>query len=113
MIRLIYKKDDKEKVGNFRPISLCNTDYKIIAKVLAERIKEIIPKVVPEEQVGFVQGRDIRSNVVLARAVLEKIRNGDQIGGLLLLDCEKAYDRVDRRFVWACLKKLGFGDNFI
>ena len=113
MIRLIYKKDDKEKVGNFRPISLCNTDYKIIAKVLAERIKGIIPKVVPEEQVGFVQGRDIRSNVVLARAVLEKIRNGDQIGGLLLLDCEKAYDRVDRRFVWACLKKLGFGDNFI
>ena len=90
-VRVIYKKGDPLKIGNFRPISLCNVDYKIIAKVLAERMSDIMVGIMDDEQTGSVKGRDIRSNVAVIRAVLEKVRKEKGDGGVLLLDFEKAY----------------------
>jgi len=72
LIRLIYKKSDRERVTNYRPISLCNVDYKIIAKVIAMRLQEVLGEVIDEEQTGFIKERDIRINVAVARAFWKK-----------------------------------------
>jgi len=112
-VRVIYKKGDPLKIGNFRPISLCNVDYKIVAKVLAKRMSNIMVGIMDDEQTGSVKGRDIQSNVAVMRAVLEKVRKEKGDSGVLLLDFKKAYDRVDRAFMFAVLDKLGFGMHFI
>ena len=102
LIKLIHKKAEKDKITNYRPISLCNVDYKIIAKVLAMRIKKVMNSIIDEEQTGFVPERDIRINV-MAQAYWEKINKYKKEGGELLLDFEKAFDRVDRVFIEMCL----------
>jgi len=88
-------------------------DYKIIAKILAMRIKKVMNSIIDEEQTGFVPERDIRINVAMARAYLEKINKYEEEGGELLLDFEKAFDRVDRVFMEMCLMQLGMGANYI
>ena len=98
VIRLIHKKAEKDKITNYRLISLCNADYKIIAKVLSKRIKTVMNYIIDEEQTGSVPGRDIKVNVLIARAFLENIEEYEK-GRALLLDFEKAYDRVDREFL--------------
>lgn len=63
MISLIPKKDkDRKYIGNWRPISLLNVDYKILAKALALRVSPLIPKLVHLNQTGFVPGRFIGIN---------------------------------------------------
>jgi len=68
--------------------------------------------IIDEKQTGSVPGRDIRVNVLIARAFLENIEKYEK-GGALLLDFEKAYDQVDREFLEWCLMQLGFSDNFV
>ena len=60
MITLLHKGNelDKEDLNNWRPITLTNTDYKILAKVLAEILSGVIPKLVSEDQVGYIRGRN-------------------------------------------------------
>ena len=61
VITLLHKgnEPDKEDLNNWRPITLTNTDYKILAKILAERLSGVIPKLVSEDQVGSIRGRNI------------------------------------------------------
>ena len=59
IITLRYKKGNREEITNWRPISLLNNDYKIITKILAERLKLFLPKLIHSDQVGFVSGRNI------------------------------------------------------
>ena len=60
ILTLLYKKGEREDISNWRPISLLNTDYKIITKVLAERlkVKVFLPKIIHPDQKGFVSGRN-------------------------------------------------------
>jgi hypothetical protein len=112
LIRTIHKGGEVNLIKNFRPISLCNVDYKIVAKVLASRVGDVIGSVIDEEQAGFVKGRDIRNNILVARAVVKALSKGRD-GGVLLLDFEKAYDRLDREFLWRCMEGLEMGEEFI
>ena len=64
VITLLHKGNelDKDDLNNWRPITLTNTDYKILAKVLAERLSGVIPKLVSEDQVGYIRGRNIATS---------------------------------------------------
>ena len=64
-LALIPKEKGEKTFNRFRPISLCNTWYKIITKIIANRIKKILPKLIPENQGGFVRGRQIIDNIIL------------------------------------------------
>ncbi|MGZ4850653.1 MAG: RNA-directed DNA polymerase [Candidatus Bathyarchaeia archaeon] len=110
---LLFKKGDRADMKNYRPISLLNVDYKIIAKVLANRIKSVLLSLVHHDQTGFVPGADIGENVLLAQSIIDFCEEQNRIGYLILLDWEKAFDRVDHTFMLKVLKRFGFGDFFV
>ncbi|GBG72515.1 hypothetical protein CBR_g12086 [Chara braunii] len=112
IISLLYKKGDRRNILNWRPISLLNTSYKILAKTLANRLKRYLAGMVGVEQAGFVRGRNIMNNIMLAVEALETMRDDQPEVIALLLDLEKAYDRVNWQFVLDTLKLAGFGESF-
>ncbi|GBG82379.1 hypothetical protein CBR_g34753 [Chara braunii] len=109
IITVMCKKGDKANVRNWRPISLLNVSYKIIAKLLARRY---LPVLVDRDQAAFVQGRSIFDNIVTAIEVLEQVQQENLDVAVLLLDLEKTYDRVNWTYVLTTLRKLNFGPNF-
>ncbi|GBG61374.1 hypothetical protein CBR_g20405 [Chara braunii] len=96
---LLFKKGAKEDVRNWRPISILNALYKILAKVLANRLKEVLPSIIDSTQTGFVAGRQILSKILLAQQILEEEQCTGQALAFLSIDLEKAYDRVRWEFL--------------
>ena len=97
-IVLIPKIKNLVKVSNFRPISLCNVIYKIIAKVLANRLKQILLQIISPTQIAFVPGRLITDNLLVAYEALHTMhgRKKGKTGTFAMkLDINKAYDRVE------------------
>ena len=106
------KRGDIKDLKNWRPISLLNVDYKIISKVLTTRLSHVLGSVVSSDQTCSVPDRSISSNVVLLHDVFSYIEGTDEATILISLDQEKAFDRVDRSFLYDLLSHLGFGPNF-
>ncbi|GBG72292.1 hypothetical protein CBR_g11220 [Chara braunii] len=111
VIAMLFKSGDKSVIKNWRPISLLNVSYKILAKSLARRLARYLPDLVEEDQGAFVQGRSIFNNIITAVEVLEIVQEENLDMGVLLLDLEKAYDKVGWPFVLTSLRHMGFGEN--
>lgn len=103
---LTPKVEVPESVSYFRPISLCTFPYKILSKVIGNRLKLIMPILVAENQTSFVGGKQIMDNVLVAEEVIHSIRSQKGKKGWIALkiDMEKAYDRLKWEFVHDTLK---------
>ena len=112
-IILLYKKGFRPDIRNWRPISLLNTDYKILSKVFAERIKAILVEIIHSDQKGCVPGRYIGHNIRLIDDILYEIENQSPESVLLQMDQEKAFDRVEWAWLFDTLSHFNFGDRFI
>uniref|UniRef100_A0A2N9II99 Uncharacterized protein n=1 Tax=Fagus sylvatica TaxID=28930 RepID=A0A2N9II99_FAGSY len=107
-VSLIPKKTDALEVKDFRPISLVGSTYKILAKLLANQLKVVFPKIISASQNAFVQGRQILDSVLIASECLDsRLKSGDP-GVLCKLDVEKAYDHVNWGFLIYLLQRCGF-----
>ena len=105
---LLPKKRGAEELGDFRPISLLGGLYKLLAKVLANRIKKVIGKVVSPYQNAFVMGRQILDASLIANKVIDSWQKRGEKGLTCKLDIEKAYDSVNWHFLMRVLQKMGF-----
>ncbi|RVW55706.1 LINE-1 retrotransposable element ORF2 protein [Vitis vinifera] len=96
---LIPKKGGAEDLTDFRPISLVGSLYKLLAKVLANRLKKVVGKVVSTTQNAFVEGRQILDAALIANEVIDSLMKRKESGVLCKLDLEKAYDRINWDFL--------------
>lgn len=108
LIKLLPKDGDKSQVKNWRPITLLNISYKIIAKILARRIRDILKEVVLVTQIGFIKGRYILYNLITSWEAMNWAKDDKQNAAMVLLDFEKAYDRIEWPFVVNMLEAFGF-----
>ena len=107
---LIYKgKGEREEMANYRPLQMLNTDYKTVAKALANRLQRVIQNVVHPDQTGFIKGRNIKDNIM--ETYLATVASKE--GALILLDFEKAYDRMDRGWIKTVMTNMKLGARFI
>ena len=85
---------------NYRPISLTNTDYKIITFIFARRLQVVIDDYIGNEQTAYIKGRFIGINARLILDIFEYCENSNQEGLLLFLDFEKAFYSVEWNFLF-------------
>jgi hypothetical protein len=115
-ICLIPKTQNPLSAKDFRLISLCNVVYKIVAKVLANRLKKVLPHVISKTQNAFVPGRLISDNILIAFKTLHhmhQMRQGQQGYMALKLDMSKAYDRVEWVFLEKIMLTMGFHRKWV
>ncbi|CAH9072676.1 unnamed protein product [Cuscuta europaea] len=113
-IILIPKKGKPSSFAEFMPICLSNFVSKIYNKVLASRLNDILPKIISKEQAGFMKGRDIADQILVAQEMIHsidmKIRGSNVV---VKLDMAKAFDKVSWSFLSDVLSKFGFSELFI
>ena len=110
---LIPKKGGAADLGDFRPISLLGGLYKLMAKVLANRLKRVLNKVVAPTQNAFVMGRQILDASLIANEVIDSWQKRKEKGLICKLDIEKAYDSINWQFLLKTLHKMGFGSKWL
>ncbi|KAF7150605.1 hypothetical protein RHSIM_Rhsim02G0226500 [Rhododendron simsii] len=116
LITLIPKVPNPQCVSDFRPISLCNVLYKVLSKVLVNRLRLVLRDLISQYQNGFVPTRMISDNMLIAHEMLEFIRKrkrGRRALYALKLDMNKAYDRVDWNFLLGVLRTMGFSQQWV
>ena len=110
----LLKKDGKyvwEDLYDYRPITLLNTELKILVRVLTNRLQLVISDLIGPEQNYAVKGRSIQDNLHLVHEILEGLKD-DTEATLINLDQFKAFNRVDHRFLASVLKAAGFEPEF-
>ena len=106
---LVPKKQNVEDLKDLRPISLVGGFYKILAKVLANRIKSVLGQVISPVQLTFVEGRQILDAVLIANEAVDTIIRRKESSIVCKLDIEKAYDHLSWEFLFQVLERMGFG----
>ena len=115
VLSLLYKgnNSDKELLKNWRPISLVNSDYKILTKLFSIRIKRVMADLVHENQTGFIKGRNISQTLRELDDIIEREKHFKNSHFLLAVDFEKAFDTISTLFVTEMCKEYGFGPSFL
>ena len=109
-MKLLHKnKHDGDRISNFHPLMMLNTNLKILAKSLSDRLETVLPCLICSEQTCAVKGRTIQDSIHLVCTIIEKV---DRNAALINLDQSKAFDRVDNGFLEAVLSAASFGLHF-
>jgi hypothetical protein len=97
--------DNAIDMKNFRPICLLNVCYKIITKVLNNRLASCITNVISDSQYGFIKNRYTMDGVISLNEILHEVKRKNQSGVVLKIDFEKAYDKVNWHFLYVMMEK--------
>ena len=111
-IKLIYIKGDNDDLANYRPIALINTDLKMLTKVLANRLKEVLPSLIHYSQ-NCVKGRKIETTIHTVRDLIQLAVEKNLEAAFIFLGQEKSFDRVNHEFLFKVMKSFNIGEIFI
>ena len=112
-IALVPKKANPSNLNEFRPISLVGCVYKILSKVLANRLKKVLSSVIDFNQSAFLEGRGLLESVLVANEMVDYLMKAKKSGVFVKVDFEKAYDSVDWKFLYYMMGRLGFNCKWI
>ena len=115
VITLLHKGKNlpRDELANWRPISLTNTDYKVLAKCFALRLSKVITDIINDNQVGFIKGRQISTMIRLIDDAIDMMNTLDKPGILLAVDYRRAFDSVSKEFIVWAFKQFNFGEYFV
>ena len=113
VISLLFKKGDRTQLQKWRPITLLNTDYKILTKALVNRLKHTLPFLIHTDQTACIPGRTINDNLRLIQDAITYANEMNIPLALVSVDQLKAFDRVSHTFLFKTLAKFGFGPDFL
>ena len=100
--------------GNlYRPLSLLDVDYRLLASILSIRLRPILPRVIHPEQSAFITGRLIADRNWLPQMLAPLLKSRNQTAALLFCDIAKAFDTFDRKFLWKVMDIMGVGPGFL
>ena len=111
IIKVLYKKGDPTQPGNYRPITLLNTDYRTLAKVLAARLGPALNAAISAEQTAFLPGRRIGCNIFALRHLPYLLRRQGRAAIIAFLDFAKAYDTVHRDALLDAMAVMGASEQ--
>ena len=110
---LVPKNENAVDIKDFRPISLVGGLYKILAKVLANRLKKVVGQIVSISQNAFVEGQQILDATLITNEAVDFLIRRKERGFLCKLDIEKAYDLLNWDLLLEVMEKIGFGRNWL
>eukprot|EP00253_Pinus_taeda_P025653 PITA_25653 len=111
-LALIPKTADANKPKKYRPIALCNITYKIVSKVIANRLKPLLPLLISPEQSGYVEGCQITDGIILTHEILHSLKQSKKPGMLLKIDLSKAFDSISWLYIQKNLNAFGFDHSW-
>lgn len=109
----VPKKQTPLDLDDYRPISLVDCVYKIISKILANRLKIVLPKIIDNTQSAFIKGRGLLDSILVANEIVEEYRQKKKRLAIVKVDYEKAYDSVNWDFLYHMMDRMGFYDRWI
>ena len=115
VVSLLHKGKElrRDLIKNWRPITITNTDYKILSKCLAKRMQKVLDKIINPNQSGFMKGRNIADHIRLIDDAINLSNKFDTPGLLVSLDFAKAFDSISKASILSALQVFNFGESFI
>ena len=114
VLTLLPKIEQPSAAGDYRPISCCPVLYKMVTKIMSNRLGEVLPWLISSNQSAFVKGRNIAHNILLAHELLSRYNDKGYIPSCMIkIDIQKAFDSLSWEFMFSWLKALKIPGKFI